>query len=102
MAASEWGMCKDCQWWQIDPEARVANTTMGVCTEEALQPFRLRVSGHRGCTHDTPGQPTQAAGSSASPPTAEPHRRTSRSRRSERSSRFPRSPDTRHETETQP
>jgi hypothetical protein len=19
MAASDWGMCKDCQWWQIDP-----------------------------------------------------------------------------------
>src|SRR4029453_1915998 len=31
MAASDWGMCKDCQWWQIDPGANIANTTMGVC-----------------------------------------------------------------------
>ena len=50
MAASDWGLCKDCQWWQIDPEAKITNTTMGLCTEEALQPFRLRVSGNSGCT----------------------------------------------------
>ena len=74
MTASDWGMCKDCQWWQIDPEANIANTTMGVCIEEALQPFRLRVSGNSGCTHYTPGQPTHAAGSSAAPPTAQPQR----------------------------
>jgi hypothetical protein len=74
MAASDWGLYKDCQWWQIDPEANVANTTMGVCIEEALQPFRLRVSGNNGCHHYTPGQPTHAAGSSAAPPTAEARR----------------------------
>ena len=61
MAASDWGMCKDCQWWQIDPGANIADTTMGVCTEAALQPFRLRVSGTSGCHHYTPGQPTHAA-----------------------------------------
>ena len=74
MAASDWGMCKDCQWWQIDPEANIANTTMGLCIEDALQPFRLRVSGNSGCHHYTPGKPTHAAGSSAAPPTAEPQR----------------------------
>ena len=74
MAASDWGMCKDCQWWQIDPEAKMANTTMGLCIEEALQPFRLRVSGNSGCNHYTPGKPTHAAGSSAAPPTAAPQR----------------------------
>src|SRR5918996_1622780 len=37
MAGSDWGMCKDCQWWQIDPEANVANTTMGLCIEDAGQ-----------------------------------------------------------------
>jgi hypothetical protein len=74
MAGSDWGMCKDCQWWQIDPEAHVANTTMGVCIEDALQPFRLRVSGNSGCHHYTPGQPTHAVGSSAAPPTAAPQR----------------------------
>jgi hypothetical protein len=47
---------------------------MGVCIEEVLQPFRLRVSGTRGWHHYTPGQPTRAAGSSAALPTAEPPR----------------------------
>jgi hypothetical protein len=74
MAASDWGMCKECQWWQIDPEASLGNTTMGVCIEDALQPFRLRVSGNSGCHRFTPGQPTHAVGSSAAPPTAEPQR----------------------------
>jgi hypothetical protein len=74
MAASDWGMCKECQWWQIDPEANSANTTMGLCIEDALRPFRLRVSGNSGCTHYTPGEPIHAAGSSAAPPTAEPQR----------------------------
>jgi hypothetical protein len=74
MAASDWGMCKACQWWQIDPEAHMANTTMGLCIEDARQPFRLRVSGNSGCTHYTPGEPTHAVGSSAAPPTAEPQR----------------------------
>jgi hypothetical protein len=74
MAASEWGMCKNCQWWQMDPEARIANNTMGMCIEEALQPFRLRVSGNSGCNRYTPGKPARAAGSSAAPPTAEPQR----------------------------
>ena len=74
MAASDWGLCKDCGWWQINPGANVADTTMGVCTEEALQPFRLRVSGTSGCNHYTPGEPARAAGSSAAPPTAEPQR----------------------------
>jgi hypothetical protein len=74
MAAADWGMCKDCPWWQIDPGATIADDTMGLCTEEALQPFRLRVSGPSGCHHSTPGEPAQAAGSSAAPPTAEPQR----------------------------
>jgi hypothetical protein len=33
MAAADWGMCKDCQWWQIDPGATIADDTMGVCTD---------------------------------------------------------------------
>jgi hypothetical protein len=47
---------------------------MGLCTEEDLPPFRLRVSGNSGCNHYSPGEPAQAAGSSAAPPTAEPQR----------------------------
>jgi hypothetical protein len=74
MAASEWGMCKDCQWWQIDPEVSITNNTMGMCIEEELQPFRLRVSGNSGCNRYTVGEPARAAGSSAAPPIAEPQR----------------------------
>lgn len=74
MAASDWGLCKDCQWWQIEPEASIANNTMGLCIEEHLQPFRLRVSGNSGCNYYTPGQPTRAEGSGDAPPTAKPQR----------------------------
>jgi hypothetical protein len=38
LAASDWGLCKDCQWWQIELKASIANTTMGLCSEERLQP----------------------------------------------------------------
>jgi hypothetical protein len=74
MTASEWGMCKDCQWWQIEPNANITNTTMGLCIEERLQPFRLRVSGASGCNRYSAGEPARAAGSGAAPPTAEPQR----------------------------
>jgi len=72
MAVSDWGLCHECQWWPINPGANFTNSTMGICTEDALQPSRLRVSGNSGCTHDTPGEPTHAAESSAAPPTAAP------------------------------
>jgi hypothetical protein len=75
MAASNWGLCKACQWWPIAPEASIANNaTMGVCIEARLQPFRLRVSGTSGCTRHAAGQPARAEGSGAAPPTAEPQR----------------------------
>jgi hypothetical protein len=50
----------------------MANTTRGVCIEDALQPCGLRVSGTRGYHHETPGMPTPTAGSRAAPSTAEP------------------------------
>src|SRR5688500_12240877 len=53
MAASDWGLCKECQWWQIEPTASIADTTMGLCIEESLQPFRLRVAGNSGCNRYT-------------------------------------------------
>jgi len=74
MDKSEWGLCKDCKWWQIDPGSHAANNTMGLCIEEKLQPFRLRVSGNSGCNRFMPGKPAHAAGSSAAPPTAAPTR----------------------------
>jgi hypothetical protein len=74
MAVADWGFCKECQWWQIEPEASLANTTMGLCIEEQLQRFRLRVSGNSGCNRYTAGEPARAPASAAAPPTAVPQR----------------------------
>ena len=67
MAESEWGLCKDCKWWQINKEAMITNTTMGLCIEEKLQRFRLRVSGNSGCNRFLPGSPARADGSGSAP-----------------------------------
>jgi hypothetical protein len=47
---------------------------LGLCIDEKLQRFRLRVSGNSGCNRFMKGKPARAAGSSAAPPTAEPVR----------------------------
>jgi hypothetical protein len=69
-----WGLCKDCKWWQIEPNARVAKTTLGLCIDEELQPFRLSVSGSSGCNRFMPGEPARAKGSGEQPPKAKPAR----------------------------
>jgi hypothetical protein len=74
MATDNWGLCKDCEWWQTEPEAKISNTTMGLCSEDDLQSYHLRVSGNSGCNQYSPGEPSRAAGSSAAPPTAAPQR----------------------------
>src|SRR5262245_34465230 len=74
MGKSDWGLCKDCKWWQLEPDAGVENLTLGVCIEEKLQPFLLRVSGNSGCNRFLPGKPARAAGSAEAPPTAKPTR----------------------------
>jgi hypothetical protein len=68
---SEWGLCKDCKWWQLEPAAKTSGTTLGLCIEEKLMPFRVRVSGNSGCNRFMPGESAHAAGSAAAPPTAE-------------------------------
>lgn len=70
----DWGLCKDCKWWQIEPDAAVADETMGLCIDEDLQPFKLLVSGNSGCNHFMAGEPARAEGSSQQPPTAQPVR----------------------------
>ena len=74
MSDSEWGLCKDCKWWQIEPGAKQVNTVMGLCIDEELQDYRLRVSGNSGCNRFMAGTPAHARGSSAAPPVAEPTR----------------------------
>ncbi len=72
--AENWGFCKECKWWQLEPGAGIQNTTMGLCIDEKLQPFRLRVSGNSGCTRMQKGTPARAAGSGDAPPSAAPQR----------------------------
>ncbi|HZZ76882.1 MAG TPA: hypothetical protein VFE62_00090 [Gemmataceae bacterium] len=71
---SQWGLCKDCRWWQIEPDAQIEDKTIGLCIDEDLQPLQLVVSGKSGCNHFMPGEPARAEGSSAEPPVAEPVR----------------------------
>ena len=71
MAESEWGLCKDCKWFQVESNAKVSARTMGLCIEEALQSYRLRVSGNSGCNRYKPGPVAHAKGSSSAPPVAE-------------------------------
>ena len=70
MASSEWGKCKDCKWFQIEPGAHAANNTMGLCIEEDLQSYRLRISGNSGCNSFMRGRVAHAEGSSCAPPIA--------------------------------
>jgi hypothetical protein len=57
-----------------DRSKSIEEATMGLCIDEELQPYRLRVSGNSGCNHFMPGRPARAAGSSLAPPVAEPVR----------------------------
>jgi len=74
MATSTWGLCKTCKWWQIEPRVRTGNNTLGLCIDEKLQKFRVRVSGDSGCNRYMKGDPARAKGSSAAPPKAKPVR----------------------------
>lgn len=74
MPDRDWGLCQDCKWWQLEPEAAVENLTLGLCIEEDLQEFRLRVSGNSGCNRFMAGRPARAKGSGEAPPTAKPVR----------------------------
>ncbi len=66
----EWGLCKDCEYWQIEPKAKVADGTLGLCVHDELEHFQLRVSGQSGCNHFKAGEPRRAEGSSEAPPHA--------------------------------
>lgn len=72
--SDSWGRCQECKWWQIEPEASVRPATMGLCIDEDLQRFTLRVSGDSGCNRFMLGEPARAKGSSECPPSAEPKR----------------------------
>jgi hypothetical protein len=65
-----WGLCKSCKWWQIEPGSTATNLTAGLCIDEKLQKFQLRVSGNSGCNRFMEGEPAHAKGSAEKPPTA--------------------------------
>ena len=71
---STWGLCKNCEWWQIEPHATIKYDTLGLCIDEKLDPFLLRVSGDSGCNRYIKGEPARAGGSASAPPTAKPIR----------------------------
>lgn len=72
--SSNWGLCKNCKWWQVELSADIKISTLGLCIDEELQPFLLRVSGDSGCNRYMKGEPARAPGSSEAPPTAKPVR----------------------------
>jgi len=74
MTEKRWGECKNCEWWQIEPEAAIDNQTMGLCIDENLQSYQLLVSGESGCNRFSKGTPAHAKGSSSRPPTSKPSR----------------------------
>jgi hypothetical protein len=65
-----WGLCKDCKWWQIEPGATSRDLTLGLCIDDDLQEYKLRVSGNSGCNRFQHGEPARAEGSSEAPPKA--------------------------------
>ena len=60
--ASERGLCKDCKWWQIEPKAAIDDHVLGLCIDDDLQPYLLRVSGDCGCNHFMEGEPAPRQG----------------------------------------
>jgi len=74
MSKSTWGLCKNCKWWQIELKAPVKNATLGLCIDDEIYPFRIRLSGNSGCNNFMKGTPARAPGSASAPPTAKPVR----------------------------
>jgi|GEM_PF-2032679 len=63
-----WGLCRACRWWQIEPDAAINEKTIGRCVEEHLVELQLSIMGHCGCSHFVEGRPLRVEGSSEQPP----------------------------------
>ncbi|MHC5540746.1 hypothetical protein ACYOEI_21205 [Singulisphaera rosea] len=68
MADKNWGECKGCKYFEIEPGARAGDRTMGLCIVHELETYRLRVSGASGCTLFEHGKVAHAEGASKAPP----------------------------------
>lgn len=64
----DWGLCKDCKWWQIEPDAdMITDETLGLCIERELKPYQVRVSAQSGCNRFEPGTHPRKEGASQVP-----------------------------------
>jgi hypothetical protein len=69
-----WGLCKACRWWQLEPEALPRAGTVGFCSEESRLPMLLSVTGTCGCSLFDEGKPGRLKGASEHPPYPQPLR----------------------------
>lgn len=72
--SDNWGICMECQWWQVEPTATITQATVGFCIDEELQPYQLSIPGNGGCNRFAQGTPARGSGSSQQPPAATPAR----------------------------
>ncbi|MBX3443831.1 MAG: hypothetical protein KF774_15590 [Planctomyces sp.] len=68
-----WGMCVDCRWWQIEPQAIATHQTTGACREPDMSVVLLRVTGNSGCGKFASGAPSRSEGASGKPPAPPPN-----------------------------
>jgi hypothetical protein len=60
---TDWGLCNDSKWWQIEPEAEIHATSVSVCIGEDLEPLRLCPSAENDREHFLSEPTAYAAGS---------------------------------------
>ena len=68
---SNWGQCKSCKMWQVEPDAQLSEDTYGLCAAHKLQSYQLRISGGGGCNIYKEGRPNRVKGSSQLAPPQE-------------------------------
>ncbi|WP_435020000.1 hypothetical protein TA3x_001591 [Tundrisphaera sp. TA3] len=68
MSNQNWGECKSCRHFEIEPAASAAANTMGLCIVHEHEMQHLRVSGSCGCDLHADGQAAHAKGASRVPP----------------------------------
>lgn len=70
MANANWGECKGCRHFEVEPGVAAEANTMGLCIVHEHEIHQLRVSGACGCSQFAQGEAAHAEGASAVPPHA--------------------------------
>ena len=68
MANSNWGECKACRHFEVEPGVAPEPNTMGLCIVHEHEVHKLRVSGACGCSQFNEGDAAHAEGASEAPP----------------------------------